>query len=292
MGPATREAVAHAGRVAWEVHERGVRLPPLRSACGVAQALVAAPMATQSPSGRARHPTSVAVAPLTSPSRVKVSAEKPGGGGRALLLGTLGTTRDSKRQRQWQQHGQRALAEGGPGRQGTGTAHLCGKGGYDMGTGRPHVQRQVAKGSSVSMMVSVRLLGVHESVQLKFGRSGAGEAGLESVPRSMTPKDANPTPCYSGEGGGMSFRRERRPDGERSRICPTRPLTGTAPRQADDRRGRGADIRTVNGLQLLAAYLVGRAKVPRADWPLCRRSETRVARVGGSPGESGEAFRR
>src|SRR5215211_2063037 len=34
---------------------------------------------TQSPSGKARHPASVAVAPLISPSRVEVSAEKPGG---------------------------------------------------------------------------------------------------------------------------------------------------------------------------------------------------------------------
>src|SRR6476619_14544 len=41
------------------------------------------PMSTQTASGSARQPSSVAVAPLISPAGVKVSAEKPGGAGRS-----------------------------------------------------------------------------------------------------------------------------------------------------------------------------------------------------------------
>ena len=41
------------------------------------------PMSTQTASGSARQPASVAVAPLISPAGVKVSAEKPDGAGRS-----------------------------------------------------------------------------------------------------------------------------------------------------------------------------------------------------------------
>jgi hypothetical protein len=41
------------------------------------------PMSTQTASGSARQPASVAVAPLISPAGAKVSAEKPGGAGRS-----------------------------------------------------------------------------------------------------------------------------------------------------------------------------------------------------------------
>src|SRR3712207_6074086 len=105
-------------------------------------------MATQSPSGRARHPASVAVAPLISPSRVKVSAEKPDGGRRAppsgrpaQLARVSANDRDSS-------HASAAFAEGGPGRRGTGTAHLCGKKEYDMAMRRHCVE---SGGSSTSL---------------------------------------------------------------------------------------------------------------------------------------------
>src|SRR5215218_1971839 len=97
-------------------------------------------MSTQIPSGKARHPASVAVAPLISPSRVKVSAEKPGGGAPARTPSPPERAAHPAAASASRSNGSNgadaALAKGGPGR-GTGMADPVREEKSDVGTRRP-----------------------------------------------------------------------------------------------------------------------------------------------------------
>lgn len=60
-------------------------------------------------------------------------------------------------------------------------------------------------------------------------------------------------------------------------------LPGKFVRQAKDRKGRGADIGTADCSKPLTVYLVGRPKVPQADWLPCKDNQTRRRQGGRDP---------